>query len=289
MMHMRQSDGLTSRDSEGLPPSIREYLEGSTIQRVSVGRSACSVYSVQHSPGRNYFLKCGDLATDPDPGKSIEAEAMRLFALNRIFAADTAGLLRAPEVVAYAATDARCFLLTTACAGRNASEVPSHAEAIEVTRRLGAAIRALHSLPITLCPFDQRLEVKFAQAKTRVQNNLVDASQFEGDLQGIAPQVAIERVEQMISPRSQDLVICHGDCCLPNFILGADNSIALVDVGRLGIADRYQDLALIVRSILAPYNPLFGEEALDAFLQAYGISQVEAEQVALYQALEDFF
>lgn len=283
------SNSVVPRDSEGMPPSIRSHLEGSTIHRISVGRSACSVYFVQHSPGRNYFLKCGDLATDPDPGKSIEAEAMRLFSLNRIFAADTAGLLRAPEVVAYAATDARCFLLTTACAGRNASEVTSHSEALEVARRLGAAIRALHSLPVTLCPFDQRLEVKFAQAKTRVLNNPVQGSLHGGGQPGLSAQTAIDGIAQRISHQPEDFVICHGDCCLPNFILGEDRSVALIDVGRLGVADRYQDLALMFRSILAPYNPLFGQDALSEFKQAYGLTQADAQRVTLYQDLEGFF
>jgi len=50
-------------------------------------------------------------------------------------------------------------------------------------------------------------------------------------------------------PRTQaleraDLAVCHGDFCLPNVVLDPETLVVtgILDVGRLGIADRHLDL-----------------------------------------------
>ena len=45
-----------------------------------------------------------------------------------------------------------------------------------------------------------------------------------------------------------DLVVCHGDACNPNFLLADDgNFTGYVDLGGLGVADRWADLAVASR------------------------------------------
>lgn len=60
-----------------------------------------------------------------------------------------------------------------------------------------------------------------------------------------APADLLERlraeVPDRVSQEAEDLVVCHGDACLPNFIVDpyTRQCTGLVDLGRLGIADRY--------------------------------------------------
>lgn len=63
------------------------------------------------------------------------------------------------------------------------------------------------------------------------------------------------------------LVVTHGDACAPNTLLAGDGSFAgIVDVGQLGVADRWADLAIASWSLEWNFGP--GHEA--EFWSAYG-------------------
>lgn len=85
---------------------------------------------------------------------------------------------------------------------------------------------------------------------------------------------------------SEDLVFCHGDYCVPNVILDG-SSIGFVDVGRAGIADRWQDLAPVTRSLESEMNVQFNGFS-DQLLEAYGVVP-DLEKIAFYRLLDEFF
>ena len=77
------------------------------------------------------------------------------------------------------------------------------------------------------------------------------------------------------------LVIAHGDACAPNTIVGDDGSfVGHVDLGSLGVADRWADLAIASWSLEWDFGP--GHE--QAFWDAYGIAP-DPERIAQYRAL----
>ncbi|HEX2619173.1 MAG TPA: phosphotransferase, partial [Phototrophicaceae bacterium] len=90
-------------------------------------------------------------------------------------------------------------------------------------------------------------------------------------------------------PTDEDLVFTHGDYCTPNILINPETltTTGLIDWGRAGIADRYQDLALAARSI--DYN--FGVDWIAPFFEAYGISSSEVDEtkVIFYKLLDEFF
>ena len=47
----------------------------------------------------------------------------------------------------------------------------------------------------------------------------------------------------------EDVCFTHGDYCLPNIYIDGEAVTGFVDVGRGGIADKWQDIALCVRSL----------------------------------------
>jgi kanamycin kinase len=77
--------------------------------------------------------------------------------------------------------------------------------------------------------------------------------------------------------------VVHGDPCAPNTIIGYDARFAgHVDIGALGIADRWADLA--VASMSLDWN--FGPGWHDEFFAAYGIARDE-QRIQQYRALWD--
>ncbi len=58
-----------------------------------------------------------------------------------------------------------------------------------------------------------------------------------------------------------------------------------IDLGRVGIADRYQDLELAVRSL--PLN--FGPSWEPLLWEAYGLKEVDVAKIEFYQLLDEFF
>ena len=152
-----------------------------------------------------------------------------------------------------------------------------------VVQELARGLRWFHALPVDDCPFDARLDVRLREAKQRLDAGLVDEANFDPERQGLA---AVDLYPMLLRdrPASEDLVVTHGDYCLPNVLLAGSGVVGFVDVGRAGIADRYQDLALAARSIR--YN--LGEALVPLFFKAYGVPQ-DAARVAYYQLLDEFF
>ena len=137
---------------------------------------------------------------------------------------------------------------------------------------VGVGLRRFHDvLPTDTCPFVRT-------AKMRVTALTTDPT---------APLAAAERATigaTLGSPPPTDrLVVCHGDATVPNTLLDQVGRFAAhVDVGDLGVADRWSDIAVTTRSVTRRYGP--GLEPL--VLAAYGITP-DPERTTNYRALWD--
>jgi kanamycin kinase len=66
-----------------------------------------------------------------------------------------------------------------------------------------------------------------------------------------------------------DRLVCHGDACVPNTLIGDDGRCSgHVDVGDLGLADRWADLAVAIPSMEMDFT---GDHEA-ALLDAYGVA-----------------
>lgn len=151
-----------------------------------------------------------------------------------------------PEVLDLLRDDDGQVLVTRAMPGSSAVE----AEPGVAARALGAGLRALHDdLPVAGCPFTWSAEERG----------------------GAHP------------PPIDELVVAHGDPCVPNTLVGTDGRwTAHVDLGRLGLADRWADLAVASDNLTRNFGP--GWE--DAFFAAYGIVRDEP-RIRYYRELWD--
>jgi aminoglycoside 3'-phosphotransferase-2 len=150
-------------------------------------------------------------------------------------------------------------------------------------RIIAKVLRTLHAIDASTCPFDERLDVKIARAADNVQLGRIEEEHFDEENLG---RSASDLFSDMMArrPGHEDLVVTHGDACFPNFMLDGSTFTGFVDCGRMGVADRYQDLALICRSI--EYE--LGARWVDEFFRYYGLETVDNARLGFYRLLDEF-
>jgi streptomycin 3"-kinase len=150
-------------------------------------------------------------------------------------------------------------------------------------RSLGSALRDLHAL--TDCPFERPLAAVIASAADVVRRDAVNPDFLTDEWRLLQPSELLSRVvaespyvESVLEP-----VVCHGDACLPNVFFDPRTLevTGLIDLGRLGVADRYSDLALAVIQ-------LHDEWSADPapFLDAYGLPEPDSRRLQFFRLLD---
>lgn len=171
--------------------------------------------------------------------------------------------IEVPHVVELDVDDADggVILVTTTLDARSAVDPHWIARPERAVRACGEALRVLHdALPVLDCPYSWEVPFRIAEAAER----------------GVAVP------DDLRTPPSIDrLVVCHGDPCVPNTLLDeAGAPSAFVDLGMLGVADRWADLAVGSMSIEWNYGP--GFEHL--YFEGYGI-EPDPERIDYYRRL----
>ena len=219
--------------------------------------------------GEVRYLKVNRLSL----GAALDAERERLDW--------AAGRLPAPRVLAFGADGEREWLLTAGLPGVTGLDAALRGDPERLVPLLARGLRRFHALPVDECPFSNRLDIAVRLAEQRVTAGLVDAREFNVDHQGLTPDSALSRLHAL-RPATEDLVVCHGDYCVPNILFEGDRASGYLDLGHLGVADRWSDLAVATWSVTWNLGP--GWE--DRFFDAYGLRRDPPKQ-AFYRLLYD--
>ena len=257
-----------------LPSTIAEFCRGGIWQEITVGASGDLVFRITHSSRPTYYLKVATHSFDP----VLLAEKARLEWLQ--------GRLPVPSIVASAIDSQHTCLLLSEIQGLMSFDEHFAQDIPTVVRLLAEGLRTIHEVDITDCPFDMRLSYKIPLAQARVRAGLVDEEDLDEQRRGMHVDELIKQLLER-QPKTEDLVFTHGDYCLPNILITPSTMqlSGFIDLGRAGIADRYQDLALVARSLLRNFG--FGWESL--LWEAYGLKEVDVDKIQFYQLLDEFF
>ena len=134
---------------------------------------------------------------------------------------------------------------------------------------LAEGLRGFHRAPVEACPFDFRLDKSFAHVRRRLDlGHILPERDFHPEHAHLAAEEAVDHLERT-RPDAEKLVVCHGDYCLPNILIEEGKATGFVDLGELGVADRWWDLAVATWSVTWNLGP--GYE--DLFLSEYGVEK----------------
>ena len=199
--------------------------------------------------GDGRYIKWG--RHDPEANMRDEAERMR-------WARQWTAV---PEVLEQGQDAREEWLVTVALDGRSAVDPRWSSDPATAVRAVGTGLRMLHdALPVADCPWGWSVTDRIANAERR----------------------GIRIPDRLLRPPPIDeLVVCHGDACMPNTLLNDSGSpIAHVDLAALGVADRWADIA--VASMSTEWN--CGPGWQDALIEAYGV-EPDRERLTYYRDL----
>lgn len=164
--------------------------------------------------------------------------------------------LPVPLLYAYEISNDKSYLLMSKCNGQMLC-APEYMQNPDVLCKLLAdGLKKLWSVDITDCPSDQSLSYKLAQAEHNIENGLVDLDNVEPETFG---ENGFQNPAHLLhwlreNRPDEELVLSHGDYCLPNIFGSHDELTGFIDLGKTGIADKWCDIAICYRSLSHNYS-----------------------------------
>ncbi len=182
-----------------------------------------------------------------------------------------------PRVLDWSSSDIGACLITSAITGVSAASLPPGALA-EAWEAISRTVQHLHHLPVDRCPFTRSLTEMMNTAYDVVARGMVNPAFLPVDQQQTPPETLLARLtpqlEHKTAQEAADAVVCHGDLCLPNIILDPATweVTGFIDLGRLGIADPYADIALLLANARETWlDENMATNADEKFARTYGI------------------
>ncbi|MGW5657169.1 aminoglycoside 3'-phosphotransferase [Streptomyces humi] len=251
-----------------LPPAVVDLAAGRPTR--AVWRNEVGGLTFQVGLGeQRWFVKWAPAGS----GVDLAAEVTRLRWAARFTAV--------PHVLDEGADDTGSWIVTRGLPGSSAVDDRWKRDPGTAVRAVGAGLRALHdTLPVADCPFTWSAESRLEAVRSRASAGRLDPAAWSRDFRHLG---TVERALGVVAdvPPVDEFVVCHGDACAPNTLVGDDGThTGHVDLGALGVADRWADLAVATWSTRWNYGP--GWE--DPLLEAYGV-EPDRERTAYYRLL----
>jgi aminoglycoside 3'-phosphotransferase I len=255
------------------PQCICEATEGYQWIEMQVGDSGADVYRLESRNQAGLYVKYGTGSTAND----ILSEMVRLTWL--------APHLPVPQVLRSFCVGDEAWLITTSIPGHSAYDclTANRRDRVEIVKDIAQFLRRFHSISIDECPFNSDHTVRMADARRRIESKQVDESDFDVKRQGWSTQKVWDEMQGLL-PLPFDRVVTHGDFSLDNILLQDGWVTGCIDVGRVGVADPYQDLAILWNNLEE-----FGEDTQASLFDAYGIEAPDARKIQFHLCLDEFF
>lgn len=240
-----------SRRSATPPAAVRELAEGLPVSLAWENEHALT-FEVGDGQER-CFVKWAPAGSPLD----LAAEAARM--------SWAAAYTPVPRVLGQGADSEGSWLVTAALPGQSAVSPCWLADPRTAVTAIGEGLRAMHdALPVADCPFSWMAEDRIAAAMQAAADGRLDTSDWAPEHLELGIEGVLAQAQDI--PPTDKLVVCHGDACAPNTLITGDGRWSgHVDLGDLGVADRWADLAIATWSTGWNYGPGWEHPLLDAY------------------------
>jgi kanamycin kinase len=252
-----------------VPEAVASIADGQDLALVWANEVGGLTFAIGDGPGRRFIKWAPD-----GSGLDLAAEADRMEWAGRFHPV--------PQPLARGRDTTGSWLVTAALPGDSAVSKRWKADPATAVTAIGEGLRALHdALPADQCPFSWSAAGRVAHARRQASDGRLDPGAWHPSHRELTITTALERAAQI--PPIDTLVVCHGDACAPNTLITADGRWSgHVDLGLLGTADRWADLAVATWSAGWNYGPDWERPLLDA----YGVKP-DPDRTRYYRLLWD--
>ena len=204
------------------------------------------------------------------------------------------GKLPVPQVLHTAVENGMSYLLMSRLPGEMCCDERYMTRPDVLTSLLAEGLKQLWQVDTRDCPCRFSLDDRLLLAEDNVRHGRCEVELVEPDTYGPGgfrdPEHLLQWLKDHRPP--MDPVLSHGDFCLPNILLEGDAVSGFIDLGRCGIADKYQDIALCYRSLCHNFDGTYGLsypgfEPMMLFREL-GIDP-DWEKVRYYRLLDELF
>ena len=258
------------------PEKIKAYIRGKSYVNDRIGMSDAGIYLFE-----DMVLKVQKADTE------AENESKMLGWLN--------GKIAVPNLIEQISENGYSYILMEKCPGKMACDPHFMGKPRFLTQLLAESLQMLWDVDIRGCPCEWSLERRLAVAEQNVAQNLVDVDDAQPDTFGPGGFRDPEHLLQWLKENQPDQskTLSHGDFCLPNVFLSDKGLEGFIDLGKAGIADPWQDIALCVRSLDNNYSGKYSGKKLEGFnrqmlFDALGFSP-DWDRIRYYILLDELF
>ena len=172
------------------------------------------------------------------------------------------GKLPIPEVVEYVVENGYGYLLMTRIEGEMCCSPYYMEHSDEMITLMAEGLHHLWSVDTTGCPRERSLELYTERALERIRSGGLSREELL--------KYGFETAEEMAEwiethPVKYDPVLSHGDYCLPNLLLKDGKISGYIDIGGIGVSDRYSDIVDCWNSLKNNFGGVFGGKVYEGF------------------------
>ncbi len=259
-----------------LPTTIKDFVEGKTFRVDDIGMSGNQVLIFE-----DMVLKIEDDLISAE----TQVKMMRWLT----------GKLPVPQVLAFEEENEKAYLLMSRLGGKMSCDTYYLEHPHMLLEALASGLKMLWQVDVKTCPCVRDLDVVLKEARGMVENDLVDTDNVEETTFGEggfeSPNHLLEYLES--NRPTFEPVLSHGDYCLPNIFLENGQIKGFIDLGRAGIGDKWNDIAICYRSLKHNFDGTYGGQVYEDFnpdllFEKLGI-EPDWDKINYYTLLDELF
>ena len=205
------------------------------------------------------------------------------------------GKVPVPKVIAYEVEDEKSYLLMSKISGVMSCDTYYLEHPQELLKALASGLKMLWEVEVTDCPVVRDVDAVLEEARLQIANGWVDLDNVEPTTFGEGGFESPEQLLEWLENNRPELepVLSHGDFCLPNVFLEDGKVKGFIDLGRTGVGDKWNDIALCYRSLKHNFDGTYGGKVYEDFnpdmlLEKLGI-EPDWEKIKWYFLLDELF